>query len=537
VVDENITRINPCQGDRPRLRPVRAAVYGAAFSARACTMSPIASVRYIRGLAVAGLAVTGLFVACSNGSSRNRDGAAGTGGTGGQASLRDASTSDIPALEARPETGAESRDSSGDGRADASPSDGSRIYGMQGPPAPWLAKDIGAVGVLTGSSFYAVDAFTIVAGGTDIGGVADSFHFLYFPLEGDGQILARVGGIRMADPASKAGIMFRGSLDPAAANVFVGVVGDGTSGRMQHRPANGEMTTSAPSSDLLPTNIYLRIVRSGSTFTTHRSRDLKAWTLIGTAEVTMPASAFVGLAVEAHSATTPAAAIFTYASIDNLKAFPATAEWALSDLGTMGGIAIASQGGAALTLTGFGKPYTTPFDQYKYTHLAKKVSGSHTVTAKIASLSSSEPGARAGLMFRDSHGQESQGISYVTSPYVEISVTADHGVQFHRKPGTGPLPADILVSGLKPPIWLKLANTVLIEKTNRFDAYYSKDGQQWTRVGFATLDLPRTAAGVTPPEPYGFTSAGHSGTQLNTIQIESFSLEMGAPGLDAGVAP
>ena len=49
--------------------------------------------------------------------------------------------------------------------------------------------------------------------GVDIWGVADSFHYAYQPLAGDGSITARVATQQAGDPWSLAGVMIRGGLD------------------------------------------------------------------------------------------------------------------------------------------------------------------------------------------------------------------------------------------------------------------------------------------------------------------------------------
>ena len=58
-------------------------------------------------------------------------------------------------------------------------------------PTGWLDSDIGTVG-LAGGSTYANGTFAVTGAGTTIGGTADSSHFVYQSLSGDGTIIARV---------------------------------------------------------------------------------------------------------------------------------------------------------------------------------------------------------------------------------------------------------------------------------------------------------------------------------------------------------
>ena len=62
-------------------------------------------------------------------------------------------------------------------------------------PAPWQTQDVGSVG-RAGSASHANGEFTVAGAGADIGGGGDAFHYVYRTLSGDGQIVARVTGIR-----------------------------------------------------------------------------------------------------------------------------------------------------------------------------------------------------------------------------------------------------------------------------------------------------------------------------------------------------
>src|SRR4051812_33297422 len=75
----------------------------------------------------------------------------------------------------------------------------------QAVPSPWVAADIGSP-ALTGSTTYASGVFTVKAAGTDIWGTSDQFRFVYQPITGDVEVIARVDSIAAADPWSKAGV-------------------------------------------------------------------------------------------------------------------------------------------------------------------------------------------------------------------------------------------------------------------------------------------------------------------------------------------
>ena len=75
----------------------------------------------------------------------------------------------------------------------------------------WSHQDVGAVAV-QGDARLDGGVYAIT-GTLDIWGKADGFHFVHRPLEGDGQIVARVTAVQNTNNHAKAGVMIRESLD------------------------------------------------------------------------------------------------------------------------------------------------------------------------------------------------------------------------------------------------------------------------------------------------------------------------------------
>ncbi len=73
------------------------------------------------------------------------------------------------------------------------------------------------------------------------GGTDDHFHFVYQPLNGNGQIVARVVSVQNTFQWAKAGVMIRESLTPDARNTLMAVTpGAGTT--FQRRLNTGALT-------------------------------------------------------------------------------------------------------------------------------------------------------------------------------------------------------------------------------------------------------------------------------------------------------
>ena len=79
-------------------------------------------------------------------------------------------------------------------------------------PSPWVSTDIGNPQI-AGRSTYSSGTFTITGSGSDIWGTSDQFHFVYRPITGDVEIVARIVSITTnAHRWSKSGVMIRESL-------------------------------------------------------------------------------------------------------------------------------------------------------------------------------------------------------------------------------------------------------------------------------------------------------------------------------------
>lgn len=174
----------------------------------------------------------------------------------------------------------------------------------------WQDRDIGSVG-LAGSSTQTAGAFTVQGAGADIWGTADAFHFLYQPMSGDGQIIARVTGVQHTHDWAKAGVMIRETLAAGSkqASMFVSAA---RGVAFQRRPTTGGTSVSTAGS-LSAAPLWVKLTRAGSTFAAYESSDGATWTLVGTETIAMAGDVFVGLAVTSH--TTAALATATFDSV------------------------------------------------------------------------------------------------------------------------------------------------------------------------------------------------------------------------------
>jgi len=167
--------------------------------------------------------------------------------------------------------------------------------------SPWEHRDIGAVEV-KGSAAFDHGVFTL-RGTLDTWGTNDGFHFVYQPIRGDGQIIARVLTVENTMSHAKGGIMFRESLsaDSRHAEACVTPV-DGTQFLARTEP--GAKTTSAHTGlDKGKLPYWVKLVRVGEKFSGYESSDGEKWTLIGTTNISMSNQVFAGLVTSSHQNT------------------------------------------------------------------------------------------------------------------------------------------------------------------------------------------------------------------------------------------
>ena len=175
-----------------------------------------------------------------------------------------------------------------------------------GLPPGQQDADIGSP-ALAGSASYADGTYQIHAGGADIWGGSDQFHYVYQPLSGDADVSVRVASLSYSDAWAKGGVMIRETLseDSTYAAAFL-TPGQGYA--FQRRPiAGGTSLYTSGGAGAAPG--WLRVVRAGPLFTAYRSDDGRNWTVIGSDSIPMADTFYVGIAVTSHSETTATDAV------------------------------------------------------------------------------------------------------------------------------------------------------------------------------------------------------------------------------------
>lgn len=180
-----------------------------------------------------------------------------------------------------------------------SAAEASQLHGRLAPPLPWNNATLGS-GALAGGSQVANGIYTVSGSGV-LGSTADQNHYAYQTLSGDGEIVAKLSNLQNTTGAA-VGVMIRDSLASNAANVFVGSDGAGVY-RWSDRSTTGGATATTTGSAGTPGSMWVKLLRSGNTFTMSSSADGMTWVALGSASVTMGSNCYIGLTVSSGSTT------------------------------------------------------------------------------------------------------------------------------------------------------------------------------------------------------------------------------------------
>jgi regulation of enolase protein 1 (concanavalin A-like superfamily) len=186
------------------------------------------------------------------------------------------------------------------------------------PPPPtgllpgWTNADVGTV-PFAGNATLTGGTYTVTGSGADVWGNADQFNYAYRSLTGDGTIVARVASEQNVSPWVKAGVMIRETLTAGSAHAFMFVSpAKGTAFQRRGVAGGPSVSTSGP---MAAAPRWVKLTRSGNTFTAYDSADGVTWTVVGTDTIPMGSTVFVGLAVTSHNAGASATATFDSVTI------------------------------------------------------------------------------------------------------------------------------------------------------------------------------------------------------------------------------
>jgi polygalacturonase len=118
-------------------------------------------------------------------------------------------------------------------------------------------------------------------------------------------------------------------------------------------------------------------------------------------------------------------------------------------------------------------------DQFNFS--STSVTGNATYFAKVASLTTTNAGAVAGVMFRDSSDT-------ANAAFADAVVTPTGGVMFQWRNANGGTTGSTTVTGITAPIFVEV-----VRSGSNFSAFYSSDGVTWNPIGSQTITMSSSA--------------------------------------------
>src|SRR5258706_8315654 len=357
-----------------------------------------------------------------------------------------------------------------------------------GVPSPWTDSDIGQPAI-PGSAYFSGGIFTVNGAGDDIWTTDDKFNYVNQPLNGDGSIIARVTSQANTDPWAKAGIMIKESTVSGSKYVLLATTPNNGL-RMQYN-----FTNEQNGGTYIFSNAWMKLTRSGNTFTTFKSTDRLNWNIVGSTTLSMNTNATVGLFVTSHNGAALGNATFDNVTVSLGGALPGG--WSHVDIGSPSLSGSAGFNNGTFTITGAGNDIWQNMDQFQYAY--QSITGNTTIISHINSQTNTDPWAKAGIMIKES--------TVTLSPYILLSVTPGNGLRTQYN-----FTSDISDGAYSFPHWVKLTRV-----GNTFTSYISINGTTWSQVNQATLNINASATA-------GLFVTSHNGNQVSTAAFDNTSI-------------
>jgi hypothetical protein len=382
-------------------------------------------------------------------------------------------------------------------------------------PSSWSCTDIGGPLPAGEDSLSGSGTWSEVAGGADIWGTADSFHFVAQPLTGDGTVAAQVTSQQNTSAWAKAGVMLRATTDPGSP-YYAAFATPGSGIAVQWRASQGGSSGQVLTAGSAP--VYLMIARyttTGSTpqtyFTAYTSPDGVNWTIVpgSTQALSLPQPLLGGFALTSHNQGTGGAVTLNAVSVTpgeypgpNL-ACPSA--WNCADIGSVtpaGGQAVS---GATWNVLGGGPDIWSTADTFHY--VWQSLPGDGAVSAQVNTPNAADPFAKSGVMIRASTDPG--------APFYAAYLTPGNGilVQARNAQATPAFQVQSVAAG--GPAYLEVTRT-----GTSFTAYTSPDGTTWTPVAGSTV----TISNLTGAALAGLAVCSHSATALSTTTFNAVTV-------------
>jgi hypothetical protein len=274
------------------------------------------------------------------------------------------------------------------------------------PTSTWTSLDINTA--TPGDTQESGFQLTLSGSGAGIGGTRDGFRYAYDELTGDLEIQAKVSSWNSAGSATaRGGLMMRSSTNPQAAFALVALAGK-KGAYFQWRSVDGGKAVEKSFNGNLPLPVWLKLRKSGSTFSAYYSKNGTSWSQIGApVNVILGSSYLSGMAV-----TSGREGVLAQATFDSFQGPPPV----LSSFNPLSG-----QVGASVTIKG---EYLTGANQASF---AGSPAGFSLVSPYEMRASVPEGAASGALTVRSPYGAATSSASFRVLSWTSLDIGYDYG--------------------------------------------------------------------------------------------------------------
>ena len=374
-------------------------------------------------------------------------------------------------------------------------------------PSGWNCGDIGGATPAGGQDLTS-GTWIVAGGGGDIWGVSDQFHFVDSTATGDGTVSAEITAQQAANPWSKAGVMMRGSVDPASP--YYAVFATPAHGvAVQWRSTQGGATSQIVVAGTVP--LFVEVSRWTDTsamtpityYSALTSPNGVTWTDVPGSSIalSLPANYVEGIAVTSHDTSQLSTVGLSAVTIGATSAEPpgvCSAAYTCVDIGSPIPAGTQVQTPATWSIQGGGGDIWDVSDQFRF--VAQALPGDGAASARLVSLSTTNAWTKAGVMLR---ADATAGAAYYA-----LLVTPGNGlIVQYRAAGGAVTNQPVQISGPAAPLYLSVNRT-----GTTFSASTSSDGVTWTPVAGSTVSLPSLTGSLLA----GMAVTSHDTGQLAT---------------------
>ena len=366
------------------------------------------------------------------------------------------------------------------------------------------ASDIGLV-VTKGNTAYdaSTQTFSVSGAGSSLTTNWDSFQFVSVSFSGNTTVTTQVSSFAASASGAKAGLMFR---DPTSSNsnanapFAAAVVSQNGTVQMLYRSVIGGATVTV-SGQTVSVPVFLKLTRIGTVVIGSYSSDNVNWSTLGSANMSLPDSSKVGLAVTSGNtsvlatlrATTPALNSGASNSLGDLQVY---------DVGASA-ISANATGSEASTLSVTGIGYVLAGTGHEGLALVGKTNADCAISTNVLPARAGTPPARAGLTFRESLADNARQVT------LALDATGHVVFEYRTSPGAFAVSKNLSTVSAR--------HLLLDKKGSTVTAMVSSDGNTWTTVGTVSVSFSVT--------PYvGLEAISSSSISPVTVDFDGFDI-------------